>query len=395
METREDNRKKWAVRLLWAVTGAYGAMCLYLFYMQSVQPLDYDNRYFQSDLPYHISMIVDDGWYYSFTAYIYQLLHWMAGGGTWLIALFLAAVTVLCILLTERLLRWLLRRKGTDGLTLSCALGLNLVMPFFWPYAGQYRYVSYQSGNIWHNSTYQCMKLAALAVMLCYVRVEAGYRQRVTAGQWTAMAALLFVCTGIKPSFLTVFAPVLAVKLLADLFRGVRFRQVFLLGSTVLPACGVVLWQNMVLFGEETGHGIAFSPWYTFSLHANRTKLAVLCSIAFPLAVLLFSLGELLRDRLYLFVWGMTGLGFLEALCLVETGSRSRDGNFLWGYCIAIFLIFVMSLDKWLFLWRKRGQGLFYKLAAGACGAVFAYQVFCGVYFFARLLAGETYFMAN
>ena len=239
------------------------------------------------------------------------------------------------------------------------------------------------------------MKLAALAVMLCYVRVEAGYRQRVTVGQWTAMAALLFVCTGIKPSFLTVFAPVLAVKLLADLFRGVRFRQVFLLGSTVLPACGVVLWQNMVLFGEETGHGIAFSPWYTFSLHANRTKLAVLCSIAFPLAVLLFSLGELLRDRLYLFVWGMTGLGFLEALCLVETGSRSRDGNFLWGYCIAIFLIFVMSLYKWLFLWRKRGQGLFYKLAAGACGAVFAYQVFCGVYFFARLLAGETYFMAN
>ena len=75
METREDNRKKWAVRLLWAVTGAYGAMCLYLFYMQSVQPLDYDNRYYQSDLPYHISMIVDDGWYYSFTAYIYQLLH--------------------------------------------------------------------------------------------------------------------------------------------------------------------------------------------------------------------------------------------------------------------------------------------------------------------------------
>ena len=36
------------------------------------------------------------------------------------------------------------------------------------------------------------------------------------------MAALLFVCTGIKPSFLTVFAPVLAVKLLADLLRGVR-----------------------------------------------------------------------------------------------------------------------------------------------------------------------------
>ena len=270
---------------------------------------------------------------------------------------------------------------------------MNLVMAFIWPYAGQYRYVSYQSGNLWHNSTYQCMKLAALAAMILYLKAEAGYRERVTAGQWTALAGALFVCTGIKPSFLTVFAPILAVKLLADLCRRVPFKQVFLLGSTVLPACGVVLWQNMVLFGEDTGHGISFSLWYTFSLHANRTKLAVLCSIAFPLAVLFFSARELFRDKRYLFVWGMTGLGFLEALCLVETGSRSRDGNFLWGYCIAIFLIFVLSFEKWLGLRKKSGEGLFFRAGFLICGGVFAYQVFCGAYFFARLLAGETYFM--
>lgn len=392
MKNRNEKKKKYAVWLLWGAVAAYGAMCLYLFYMQSVQPLDYDNRYFQSDLPYHISMIVDDGWYYSFTAYIYQLLHFLAGGGTALIALFLAVVTVLCIVLTERLLRRLLNREKTDCLTLSGALALNLVMPFFWRYAGEFRYVSYQSGNIWHNSTYQCMKLLALGAFLYYGKVEAGYRERVTPRQWVTLAALLFVCTGVKPSFLTVFAPVLAVKLLIDLCRKVPFKQVFLLGSAVLPACGVILWQNRVLFGADTGHGMAFAPWYTFSLHANRTKLAVLCSIAFPLAVLCFSLRELWRDRHYLFAWGMTGVGFLEALCLVETGSRSRDGNFLWGYCFAIFLVFVFSFEKWLCLWKK---GRLYRAAFAICGGVLAYQVFCGVWFFARLLMGETYFMAG
>lgn len=386
------NMQRYAVWILWAAVAAYGLACLYLFYMQSIQPLDYDNRYFQSDLPYHISMIVDDGWYYSFTAYAYQALSWLAGGGTVLIAAFLAGVSVACVVLTERLLRRILVREGTDPVTLGGALALNLVMPFFWTYAGEYRYVSYQSGNIWHNSTYQCMKLAALAAFLCYEKVEPGYEERVTPRQWLSLAALLLVCTGIKPSFLTVFAPVLAVKLLVDLCRKVPFRQVFLLGSTVLPACGVVLWQNMVLFGEETGNGIAFSPWYTFSLHANRTKVAVLCSIAFPLTVLLFSLKELLRDKRYLFAWGMTGVGFLEALCLVETGSRSRDGNFLWGYCSAIFLIFLFSFGKWLLLWKKR-EGVFYRIAFAVSGAVLAYQVFCGACFFARLLTGETYFM--
>ncbi len=384
---------KYTTAILWLVILIYGGLCFYLFYMQSVQPLDYNNRYFQSDLPYHISMIIDDGWYYSFTAYAYQLLYRAGGNGTVLIALFLAAASVLCIFLTERLLALLLGREGADALTLGCALLLNLVMPFFWRYAGEYRYVSYQAGNIWHNSTYQIMKPAALAAVIYYLKTEKGYRDCVSGRQWLILAGLLALCTGIKPSFLTVFAPVLAVKLLADLCGKAPFKQVFLLGSTVLPACGVILWQNMVLFGTDTGHGIALSPWYTFSLHASRTKVAVLCSAAFPLLVLLFSAGELLRDRRYLFAWGMTGAGFLEALLLVETGSRSRDGNFLWGYSIALFLIFVFSLEKWLLLLKRKGHCLFYRFAFGVCGCVLAYQLFCGLVFFGRLLQGETYFM--
>ena len=244
---------KYTTAILWLVILIYGGLCFYLFYMQSVQPLDYNNRYFQSDLPYHISMIIDDGWYYSFTAYAYQLLYRAGGNGTVLIALFLAAASVLCIFLTERLLALLLGREGADALTLGCALLLNLVMPFFWRYAGEYRYVSYQAGNIWHNSTYQIMKPAALAAVIYYLKTEKGYRDCVSGRQWLILAGLLALCTGIKPSFLTVFAPVLAVKLLADLCGKAPFKQVFLLGSTVLPACGVILWQNMVLFGTEIG----------------------------------------------------------------------------------------------------------------------------------------------
>lgn len=388
-----NKQSKYIVFILWIGVLIYGGLCLYLFYMQSIQPLDYDNRYFQSDLPYHISMIIDDGWYYSFTAYLYQLLYWMGGQRTGLIALFLAMAAVLCVVLTQRLLAVLLGRKGVDALTLGSALALNLVMPFFWRYAGEYRYVSYQAGNIWHNSTYQCMKPAALAVMIYYLKTEENYRERLTGRQWLILAGLLVLCTGIKPSFLTVFAPVLAVKLLVDLCRKVPFKQVFLLGSTVLPACGVVLWQNAVLFGADTGQGFTLSPWYTFSLHANRTKVAVLCSMAFPLAVLLFSVKELLRDKRYLFAWGMTGVGFLEALLLVETGSRSRDGNFLWGYCMALFLMFVFSLEKWLLFLKKKEHRLLYRIAFAVSGGVLAYQLFCGLVFFIRLLQGETYFM--
>ncbi len=415
--------------LMWALTAAYGLACLYLYYMQSVQPLDYNNRYFQSDLPYHISMIVEDGWYYSFTAYVYQALYFLCGGTTVGIALFLAAVTVGTLLLTELLLRRMAGMEHRSWATMAGALLVNLVMPFYLKWAGSYRYVSYQSGNLWHNSTYLCMRLLALGALLYYQGLSEDYREKLTGRQWLVFALLLVVCTGVKPSFLTVFAPALALKLLWDLCHGVRFRQVFLLGAAVLPACGVVLWQNAVLFGEDTGNGMTFAPWYTFSLHADRPKLAVLCSLAFPLAVLGASLLAMTRqqwrqlgavredvwpggvyqlrlNRAYIFGWLMALVGFAEALCLVETGSRSRDGNFLWGYLFALFWLYAVSLVKWLSLrnvdimlltpegGRPRSVRLLLVRAAYVvAGGILLYQFYCGVFFFARLLCGETYFM--
>ena len=402
----KNTLRKYGKPFGWFLLSIYGLACLYLFYMQSIQPLDYDNRYFQSDLPYHISMIIDDGWYYSFTAYAYQLLYVLFAKSAAGIAIFLAVMAVLSVVLTEKLLRVLLERKEMTLWSVGSALALNMVMPFFWKVAGMYRYVSYQSGNIWHNSTYQCMKVLALAAILCYLKIEKRYKEHISVKQWITFSVLLIICTGIKPSFLTVFAPAMALKLLWDLFHKVSFKQIFIFGCAVLPACGVVLWQNAVLFGEETGQGFTLNPWFTFSLHADRPKVAVLCSIAFPLTVVICSLKELFRDEKYFFGWMMTGVGFLEALLLAESGSRSRDGNFMWGYCFAIFYIFVLSFVKWLRLGKKGNHSgalkgrekvcaMLQKVAFWGCGAVFAYQLYCGLVFFVRLLMGETYFMVG
>lgn len=402
VKERKIDRSKYAAILMWGLLALYGAACLYLYYMQSAQPLDYNNRVFQSDLPYHISMIIEDGWYYSFTAYAYQLLYFLAGKNTCLIAVFLTAITVWTVLLTEKLLRVLMDRKTMDIRTLGGALILNLVMPFFLEWAGRYRYVSYQSGNLWHNSTYLCMRLFAIASLLCYFQIEKDYKEHIEWKQWLCFAVMLILTTGIKPSFLTVFAPAFGLKLLWDLFHRVSFRQIVLFGCAVLPSCVVVLWQNAVLFGEETGQGFAFQPWFTFSLHADRPKAAVICSIAFPLIVAVFSVKELFKDKQYFFAWLITGIGFLEALLLAETGSRANDGNFLWGYCFAIFYIFVVSFVKWLELGRKctrKGQTAINKLINRAgffvSAVILLYQLYCGILFFIRLVLGETYFMVR
>jgi len=387
----------------------YGLACLWLYYHQSVADLSLpDPIPYQSDLPLHISMVVEDGWYYSFTAILYQLLYILCGGTTVGIAVLLAAVSVGTVYATGSLIE-AMRGSGADkslshmsGQTLLLALSLNLVMPIYLRFVGEYRYVSYQSPNIWHNSTYICMRFVAVLVLIQYFKLEEKYREGIRLREWLTFALLNVICTGIKPSFLLVYSPIVGCCLLVDLFQKVPLKRILCFGSALLPSGLVILWQNRVLFGEETGNGITFHPWYTFSLHATLTKPAVFCSVLFCVVVLLVTCRQLASDKKYRFVALMSLLGFLEALCLVESGTRSVDGNFLWGYSFCLFVLFTACAVKWLQALAGKGaeQGIknrwacrVNKAAMAFAGVVYVWHLYCGIYFFIELVSGASYWM--
>lgn len=376
-----------AVHVLIAI---YGIACFWLFYRQSIADLTVKGASpYQSDLPLHISMIVEDGWYYSFTAYIYKLLYVLCGGSTVGIALFLALCAWATVYVMEAFLRCIGNYGEKNWFTLLLALSLHFVMPCFLRVAGEYRYVSYQSGNIWHNSTYLCMRLVALVTLLYYFRLEEKYREGLTWREWVGFALLNLICTGIKPSFLVVFSPIMGVRLFVELFRKVPLKRILVFGSALLPSGLVILWQNAVLFGEDTGNGIGFRPWYTFSLHANMTKLAVVCSVLFCGCVILVTMKQLLTDRKYRFIAMMSVLGFGEALCLVESGTRAVDGNFLWSYSFCLFVLFAVCAMKWLEFGKEGKQ----RVIRVGLGLVYAWHLYCGLYYFVRLVCGESYWM--
>ncbi|MCD7806573.1 MAG: hypothetical protein LUH19_04435 [Lachnospiraceae bacterium] len=372
------------------LTGLYFIACIWLYYQQSVAILDESlpSIPYQSDLPLHISMVIEDGWYYSFTAYAYQLLYWACGGNTIGIAVFLAAVTAATVYVTE-LLVCRLWKRAADGVTLMLSLSLNFVMPVYLSFVGEFRYVSYQSGNIWHNSTYLCMRLMALLTLLYYFKLEETYRQGISVREWATFALLNILCTGIKPSFLLVYSPIVGVFLVADVIHKTPWRRVIAFGSALLPSGLVLLWQNQVLFGEDTGNGITFQPWYTFSLHASIVKGAAVCSVLFCALVVCVKVRELIRERSSVFILLMSVLGFLEAVCLVESGSRSVDGNFLWGYSFCIFVLFALCAVKWLQMGKGRTRGMGKLLLS----AVYAWHLYCGLYFFISLVTGASYWM--
>ena len=149
---------------LWALIIVYGALCVFLYYRQTFHV---EGMPYESDLPYHISMAVDDHWFYSLTAIFYQLFY-LTPFGNFLTALFLGCVTTGTIGMT-----FLLFREITDGSVpepylLLFGFLVNIAMPFFVRAAHYQRYIGYQSPSIWHNSTYICMKFCGILTLLLY-----------------------------------------------------------------------------------------------------------------------------------------------------------------------------------------------------------------------------------
>ena len=373
----------------------YGGFLVYLHYNQTFFEI---GKPFESDLPFHINMAVVDNWYYSFTAFVYVFLYKLPYSNM-LVAIFLTICELLTVFGTYLLLKEVWKKyevKVNSAMTLLSATALNLVMAFYVKAVNACHYIGYQNATIWHNSTYICMKLLSVFVLWYFLKLMDSYKEKLPVKKWLVFTGLVALSTGIKPSFLMVFAPVMAIMLLIDWIKGTKFLKVFGFGLTVIPSLLIILWQNVVLFGSDTGNSFIIKPFYTLAARSDNPKVALLFSVLFPAIVGIFHIKDVWKDKLYigsLLVWGF---GFLEVFLFVESGTRSKDSNFMWGYSISLFILFLISLVRWVrdlknkeFLGKIKGIRYAYLITAGA---IFAYHVVSGLWFFGILLSGATYF---
>jgi len=366
-----------------------------------------------------------DGWGYSILAVFFRLFSYLNDFG-----FHFAIAVLLCIFEAGTLaITFILLRKyglGTKSAIVFSAF-TGFAMPFYIRAIQPYRYIGYQSGSIWHNSTYIAMKFFALLCIILFLAISEKYKEKLSAGSLIAFALLLAATTSVKTNFILVFAPVALLFLIVDAILGVKIKNIIFSALTVIPSILVILFQEYVLFGEDTGNGIIIDPLYSVYLRAEKPYFTMILSLAFPLMVLFYNIIPVLKDtildfkekrglthRFFILSWGMWFVGFAELILLRETGARELDDNFAWGYDFCVFVLFVLSviyfarnvssLTKKIKLCDMsykvdtskndkspaKGIGIAYEVIAFA---VLLYQVYCGVYFFVRLSEGLTFFM--
>ena len=383
------------------MTLIYGMACCYLYYQQTKWTTGSGSA-FESDLPFHIKMVVEDGWFYSLTAVIYKMLYLLPFHDL-AIAVFLGFASIAAVPITGKLLRHL----GVSGIAVPyLALVLNLVMPVYVKGLSDGRYMGMQSASIWHNSTYIVMKPLAILCFLMYLELEEKIAWGLSTKSAVAFSIVLTVTTAVKPSFLVVFAPAMLVYLVLDLIKKVPFWRLFAFGCCVIPSLVIILLQNAVLFGQASDSSVILAPGAVVSQHSPHPLLAAGLSILFPLWILILNLRDLKKDRTYQVIWLMAMVGYGELFLFSESGHRSMDGNFMWGYYLVILLLFAVNVAK-LMNYGKEEQtdGVSekpvqtQKLFKGTLLMVLlgwillALHFYFGFYFFLRLLQGISYMM--
>jgi hypothetical protein len=122
----------------------------------------------------------------------------------------------------------------------------------------------------------------------------------------------------------------------------------------------------------------------------------VACAVLFPAIIGIFHIRDVWKDKLYLGSLLVWAFGFLEVFLFVESGARSKDANFMWGYSISLFVLFAISLVRWIRDLRNKEFlekcTVLRRIYLVCSGAVLGWHVISGIWFFGILLTGATYF---
>ena len=388
----DTGKRPSAARIISAILiTLYTGACIYMYYRFMGWT---EGSVYESDLPAHIKLAVDDGLIYSLISFMLIALdkiHLMQ-----LLPVILGAFACLSVLFTSKLITEVTDKKIDPCVAGIMALFLNVFMPCYIRGLSSGRYMGMHTASIWHNSTYLMMKWMGLWTLLIYLKIEKDITKKLTLKSFILFTAVLTLTTAAKPNFFLAVAPVMLVFLIIDLVKkNAPAGRLFLFASSVIPSFLIMILQNKALYDVNAGNNqIIIAPGRAMGVHASNIVAVSFLSIAFPLLILFFHIKDLFKNRYMLFAWMSAGVGFMQYFLFSEEGARDMDANFSWGYAFTIILIFGISLILWMEDVKKfKTFGLLSRIYLTVSGIVLLYHTYCGILFFERIVRGVSYMM--
>ena len=233
-------------------------------------------------------------------------------------------------------------------------MGLFFLGPLFFPWINSNYYLGVWSPNPWHNPTENMVRpFAMISIILILDILES---EKVNWKKHVSLSATLVLSVIAKPSFLQVIAPTMVLYVLIDTIalKKIQFRKYFLLASAFIPAGCIMIFQLWIAFysGSAKNEGIGVGAFKMLEYYVDNVWAALIACIAFPLFVFITAIivqgKDILKNSRIILMISCLAVGWCEMAFLYEKGNRIVDANFAWGYMLAVFIAFALSVIEFL-----------------------------------------------
>lgn len=292
---------------------------------------------------------------------------------------FIAAVIVFTIYITKRISEYVSPGIKSPLIYLFLGVSINILMAIYIPVFNENMYLGQWSPNYFLVPTLVLLKPFALLsffIMAIYLK-EDGHLDPIIL---IICSIGLFLGTFIKPSFIICFIPATALFLIFFKFK--KFRLYLKTFLVFLPSILLLTYQFLATFGP-TANIIGYQDkimisWFgVWDIYTRSIIISSLLVLAFPIVVLSISFKKVKKDTFLSLGLILLLVSFIIAGFFAEE-KNFTCGNFIFGYEISLFILYVFSLCeflKWLIKFKENKRKI----------------VIAGMVFLAHLVSGFLY----
>ena len=308
-------------------------------------------------------------------------------------AIVLAAAVLATLVLTQSVISTPATSTGaqhtinpyTAAAALSLCLGTAIYVPFF----NEYVYLGQFGPGAWHSPT---ATLAKPFVLLSFVSFVPLLQASGASPRQYILGSFCFLAGAfVKPSFAIGFLPAMALYLV--LFHTRVARLYCKVAIWTLPTLALLAYQyHQTYRGAATGSyyhdRIVLTNFGVFELYTPSVAVSALLVWAFPVSVVAARPSAIQGPTLRL-AWFTALIAFLQAGFLAE--ERNFDeGAFVFGYVIAMFVLYVVSMQEYLGWYRADGP-VTGKAARIAVLVVYLAHAVSGTFYFGKMVQGGSF----
>ena len=276
--------------------------------------------------------------------------------------------------------------NGREEKIAAAAFLLMLIGPIYLPFFNTSIYLGQGTPNIWHSPTMIMIRAIAFPTYCLLTKIIKSNSEGETIShiEYILLGILLLFCNLAKPSFAQVIIPGISLYCLYLLVKSRGRELLFCIKLVVafIPCVILTMFQYFSAFYNNNfsaSQGTEIACFDVIGHYTPNIFISMILLYAFPIYVILLSIRKKMpeENKLMVYTWISS---YIEAAILAEKGDRRYHANFLWGYLLMTYFVYVYCMKAFILEVKQSKQ--LWKSRKAVCGFVLlSAHLFAGVYY--------------